>query len=124
MLNYPVEEAQKYLIDTGFIVQTSGEGNIVSNQSPQGGMTVASGSIVVLEVQPYDFGAAEEVTVPDFTGLSIKVAGSVLEKLGLYLNPAGSGYGAGQQEKPGTKVRRGTTITVEFQPPTIKPLLD
>jgi stage V sporulation protein D (sporulation-specific penicillin-binding protein) len=124
MLNYPVEEAQKYLIDTGFIVQTSGEGNIVANQSLQGGMAVASGSIVVLEVQPYDFGAAEEVTVPDFTGLSIKVAGSVLEKLGLYLNPAGSGYGAGQQEKPGTKVRRGTTITVEFQPPTIKPLLD
>jgi stage V sporulation protein D (sporulation-specific penicillin-binding protein) len=66
----------------------------------------------------------EEITVPDLTGLSIKEAGSILEKLGLYLNPSGTGFATSQQEKPGTKVRRGTTINVEFQPPSIRALLD
>lgn len=124
VVNYPVEEAKKYLTNAGFVVQTAGEGEIVCKQTPQGGAVVSNGSVVVLELQPYDIGAAEEITVPDLTGLSIKEAGSILEKLGLYLNPAGTGFAAGQQEKPGTKVRRGTTINVEFQPPSIKVLLD
>lgn len=124
VVNYPVEEAKKYLTNAGFVVQTAGEGEIVCKQTPQGGAVVSGGSVVVLELQPYDIGAAEEITVPDLTGLSIKEAGSILEKLGLYLNPAGTGFAAGQQEKPGTKVRRGTAINVEFQPPSIKVLLD
>jgi stage V sporulation protein D (sporulation-specific penicillin-binding protein) len=124
VVNYPVEEAKRYLINAGFVVQTRGEGEIVYKQTPQGGVEVLSGSIVILELQPYDIGTTEEITVPDLTGLSIKEAGSILEKLGLYLNPAGTGFAAGQQEKPGIKVKRGTTITVEFQPPSMKVLLD
>lgn len=124
VVNYPVEEAKNYLINAGFVVQTRGEGEIVYKQTPQGGVEVSGGSTVILDLQPYDIGSVEEITVPDLTGLSIKEAGSILEKLGLYLNPAGTGFATGQQEKPGTKVRRGTTINVEFQPPSIKVLLD
>jgi len=124
VLNYPIEETEKLLINKGFIVQTSGEGNIVSSQAPQGGTAVSSGSVVVLELQPYDIGTAEEITVPDLTGMSIKESGIILEKLGLYLNPSGTGFASAQQEKPGIKVGRGTAINVEFQPPSIKVLLD
>lgn len=124
VVNYPVEEAKNYLINAGFVVQTSGEGEIVYKQTPLGGVEVSSGSTVILELQPYDIGSVEEITVPDLSGLSIKEAGSILEKLGLYLNPAGTGFATSQQEKPGTKVRKGTTINVEFQPPSIRVLLD
>ncbi|MFX4261410.1 stage V sporulation protein D [Pelotomaculum propionicicum] len=124
VVNYPVEEAKKHLTNAGFVVQTRGEGEIVYKQTPQGGVEVSGGATVILELQPYDIGSVEEITVPDLTGLSIKEAGGILEKLGLYLNPAGTGFAVGQQEKPGTKVRRGTTINVEFQPPSIKVLLD
>ncbi len=124
VVNYPVEEAKNYLINAGFVVQTRGEGEIVYKQTPQGGVEVSGGSTVILELQPCEIGTVEEITVPDLTGLSIKEAGSILEKLGLYLNPSGTGFATSQQEKPGTKVRRGTTINVEFQPPSIRALLD
>ncbi|NQS76951.1 MAG: stage V sporulation protein D [Peptococcaceae bacterium] len=124
VVNYPVEEAENHLVNAGFIVQTRGEGEIVCKQIPQGGVEVLSGATVILELQPHDIGAVEEITVPDLTGLSIKEAGSILEKLGLYLNPTGTGFAAGQQEEPGTRVRRGTIINVEFQPPAIKTIRD
>ncbi|MEG3070076.1 MAG: PASTA domain-containing protein [Candidatus Syntrophopropionicum ammoniitolerans] len=124
VVNYPVEEAENHLVNAGFIVQTRGEGEIVCKQIPQGGVEVLSAATVILELQPHDIGAVEEITVPDLTGLSIKEAGSILEKLGLYLNPTGTGFAAGQQEEPYTRVRRGTIINVEFQPPAIKTIRD
>ncbi|MDD2554705.1 MAG: penicillin-binding transpeptidase domain-containing protein, partial [Desulfotomaculaceae bacterium] len=124
VVNYPAEEAKNYLVNAGFVVQTRGEGEIVYNQTPRGGVGIYSGATVILELQPHDLGSVEEITVPDLTGLSIKEAGTILEKLGLYLHSTGTGFAAGQQEKPGGKVRRGTTINVEFQPPSIKTLRD
>lgn len=124
VVNYPVEDAQKVLKNAGFVVQIRGEGKIVYNQTPKGGAEVLSGSTVILELQADGLGPAEEVTVPDLQGLTIKEAGSILEKLGLYLNPVGTGVAASQQEKPGSKVNRGTAITVEFQPPVIKVFVD
>lgn len=124
VVNYPAEEAKNYLSNAGFVVQTRGEGEIIYKQTPQGGAEVYSGATVILELQPHDTGAVEEITVPDLTGLSIKEAGSILEKLGLYLNASGTGFAAVQQEKPGARVRKGTSINVEFQPPSIKALHD
>ncbi len=124
VVNYPVEEAENVLINAGFAVQISGEGNMVYGQTPSGGAQVLGGSTVILELQDNGSGPAEEVTVPDLTGLTMKEAGSVLEKLGLHFNPQGTGVAVGQQEKPGSKVTRGSAITIEFQPPVIKEYLD
>ncbi len=124
VVNFPAEEAKKHLINAGFTVQARGEGEIVYKQTPPGGAGVLGGSMVILDLQPCDVGAVEEITLPDLTGLSIKEAGSILEKLGLYLNAGGTGFAVGQQEKPGEKVRKGTTINVEFQAPAIKTLRD
>jgi len=115
VVNYPSEEAQSILKNAGFVVQTTGEGNIVGSQVPKGGVEVMSGATVILELHSSGTGTAGEVVVPDLKGLTIKEAGSVLEKLELKFSPAGTGIAVGQQVTPGSKVARGTIITVEFQ---------
>lgn len=124
VVNYPVEDAQNVLTNAGFAVQIRGEGKIVYGQTPIGGAQVLGGSTVILELQAEDSSQADEVTVPDLTGLTMKEAGSVLEKLGLYLNPQGTGVAVGQQEKPGSKVTRGTIITIDFHPPAVNEFPD
>lgn len=124
VVNYPVEDAQSVLKNAGFTVQTRGEGNIVYNQVPKGGAEVLSGTTVILELQPPGNASTEEVTVPDLSGLTIKEAGSILEKLGLHLSPVGTGIATGQQSAPGAKAAKGSTITVEFQPPAVQGLQD
>ncbi|MFA4885571.1 MAG: stage V sporulation protein D [Desulfotomaculaceae bacterium] len=124
VVNYPVEDAQNVLKNAGFTAQIRGEGKIVYGQTPKGGAQVLGGSTVILELQADSSGTAEEITMPDLMGLTMKEAGSVLEKLGLHLNPQGTGVAVGQQEKPGSKVIRGSIITIEFQPPVIKAFLD
>lgn len=118
VVNYPVEDAQNVLKNGGFPVQIRGQGSIVSGQVPKGGAEVLSGTAVILELKPQEPGGGE-VTVPDLNGLTIKEAGSILEKIGLSLNPAGTGIACTQKEAPGTKVPRGSVITVEFRPPDI-----
>ncbi|OPY57714.1 MAG: Stage V sporulation protein D [Pelotomaculum sp. PtaU1.Bin035] len=113
VVNYPAENALSVLKIAGLAVQTRGQGNMVSNQVPKGGVEVLSGSTVVLELS--ESSASGEVTVPDFKGLTMKEAGGLLEKLELNLNPAGTGIAVNQLVAPGSKVAKGTTITVEFQ---------
>jgi len=116
VVHFPLEDARKILSRNGFKVQTSGRGDVVGSQVPKGGAVVAGGATVVLALQPQ----AGAVAVPDLRGLTIKEAGALLEKLGLHLNPAGTGLAAGQQVAPGKKVAKGTVITVEFKPPDEK----
>jgi len=124
VVNYPVENAQGILKNAGLTAQTRGQGNIVCNQIPKGGAGVLTGTSVILELQPSPEVTPGEVTLPDLTGLSMKEAGIVLEKLGLHLSPAGTGIAVSQQFPPGTKVTRGTAVAVEFQPPAIQGLSD
>lgn len=124
VVNYPVEDAKRVLNNSGLNVQVRGEGNIVYNQVPNGGAEVLSGTTVILNLNSPETVPADQVTVPDLKGLTIKEAGVILEKLGLLLNPAGSGIAVGQNEAPGTRVPKGTTITVDFQPQDIRELHD
>jgi len=113
VVNYPVENAQGVLKNAGFVVQTRGYGGIVANQVPKGGVEVLNGATVILELKEID--SSTEVAVPDLRGLTIKEAGSLLEKLGLGFSPEGTGVAVGQQVAPGSKVARGTTINVNFR---------
>jgi len=124
VVHYPVEDAEGILKNAGLNVQIRGEGKIVSSQVPKGGAGVSSGATVILELQSTGDRPADEVTVPDLKGLTIKEAGSILEKLGFNLNPVGSGLAVGQQVAPGSKVSRGTVVTVEFQPQAVQGLRD
>jgi stage V sporulation protein D (sporulation-specific penicillin-binding protein) len=116
VVNYPVEDAKRVLNNSGLAVQVQGEGNLVFGQVPNGGAEVLSGTTVILNLNPPEAVPADQVTVPDLKGLTIKEAGGILEKLGLHLNPTGSGIAVGQKETPGARVPKGTIITVDFQP--------
>lgn len=125
IVNYPVEDARSVLVNNGLIVQIRGQGNIVYDQVPKGGAEVSGGTTVILDLnQPPGTGEQGEVTVPDLRGLTIKEAGTILEKLGLHLSPAGTGLAVRQEVAPGSKVAKDTTITVEFEPPDIQVLHD
>ncbi|NPV72705.1 MAG: stage V sporulation protein D [Pelotomaculum sp.] len=120
---YPAEEGINVLKKAGLAVQTRGQGSIICGQVPKGGVEVLSGTTVILDLESPS-AESGEVTVPDLKNLTIKEAGSILEKLGLGLNPVGTGLAVSQQAAPGSKVPKGTVITVEFQPPAEQTLRD
>ena len=90
---------------------------MVRAQVPQGGATVLSGTRVVLRLKIGPENGKGEVTVPDVVGLTIKDAAILLEKVGLSLDPSGSGIAVKQEPAPKTKLRRGDSVRVEFSPP-------
>ena len=125
VVNYPVEDARSVLENNGLTVQTRGQGKIVYGQVPKGGAEVLSGTTVILDLnQPSGVGEMGEVTVPDLRGLTIKEVGTILEKLGLHLSPAGTGLAVRQGVAPGSKVAKDTTLAVDFEPPEIRELPD
>ncbi len=125
VVNYPVKDARSVLENDGLVVQIRGQGDIVFEQVPKGGAAVKRGTTVILDLnQPPGTGEQNQVTVPDLSGLTIKEAGTILEKLGLHLSPAGTGFAVRQGVAPGSKVAKDTIITVEFEPPGIQVLRD
>jgi stage V sporulation protein D (sporulation-specific penicillin-binding protein) len=90
---------------------------VVRAQVPQDGATVLSGTRVVLQLKAGPENGRVEVTVPDLTGLTIKDAAILLEKIGLTLTPSGSGIAVEQKPEPKTKLKRGGAVKVEFKPP-------
>jgi stage V sporulation protein D (sporulation-specific penicillin-binding protein) len=57
----------------------------------------------------------EKVRVPDVEGMSVTTANELLEGMGLTMSFEGSGYAVSQSPAAGTKVEKGTEITVEFE---------
>ncbi|MFZ5596917.1 MAG: penicillin-binding transpeptidase domain-containing protein [Bacillota bacterium] len=115
LTGFPVEEARQFLVDCGLSPSVSGKG-LVSGQNPAGGSVVRRGATVGIRASATS-GTPAAVTVPDMRGLTIKRAGTVLQRLGLNFNPSGTGIASGQTPGPGEKVPPGTAINVRFTPP-------
>ncbi|ACX52665.1 stage V sporulation protein D [Ammonifex degensii KC4] len=120
VVNLPVHEAVKTLKAAGLNFVLEGEGDVVCSQVPQGGATVDAGTQVVLNLKATPEGGGAEVTVPDLSGLGVREAAVLLEKLGLVLSPEGTGVAVSQSPAPGKRVKRGTAIKVKFVPPELK----
>ncbi|MBM7855933.1 stage V sporulation protein D (sporulation-specific penicillin-binding protein) [Desulfohalotomaculum tongense] len=117
VVNLPLNEAQKELRAAGLAFQTRGEGQMVYKQIPEAGAVVESGTTVLLDLnRPKDLPDGK-VTMPDLTGCTIKEAGALLESIGLHLEASGTGLAAGQSVKPGSKIDKGTTVKITFEPP-------
>ncbi|WP_066634757.1 stage V sporulation protein D [Desulfolucanica intricata] len=116
VVNYPLEDAQKLLRSRSLAFKTKGSGDMVYGQTPGGGAEVLSGTTVILDLRPRSSNNNSQVTMPDLKGLSIKEAGNLLDKLGLSLEPEGTGLAIGQSVAPGEKVTEGTLIKVKFKP--------
>jgi len=118
VVNLPVDEAVKELRAGGLNFLLRGQGDVVYGQVPQAGARVTEGTTVILDLKPGSAGrTGGAVTMPDLSGMTIKQAGTLLESLGLRLEPAGSGVAWRQSVPAGQKVERGTSVKVEFRSP-------
>lgn len=118
------DAAVKTLADAAFNVDTieaynaSVDAGKVISQNPNPKLQVVKGTTVTLVISK---GAApaptEQVPVPDLSTLSLAQAQGVCESAGLICKYTGSenGYTVDQSIAPGTKVSRGTVVTVMLE---------
>lgn len=115
------ETAKRMAENLGFEVEIVGNGSIVTAQMPEAGSRVllSSAKLVLYtgEEEPKD-----TVIVPNITGKTAAAANQMLINAGLNIRIEGSKYyyegGAatvvGQSHEAGTKVPKGTAVTVNF----------
>ena len=102
----------------GFECRTMGTGSIVTHQVPAAGVSIPSGSNVILYLG--DEAPADQVETPDLSGMSPAAAKTKLEEQGLFMRAAGvvdSDSGvvmAAQSVDAGTMVSPGTVVEVRF----------
>lgn len=118
VVNTSLEDANSILHEAGLEGRVDGEGSWVIQQQPKGGVKCPAGTNVILYVGPQGrtIPSGREVTMPDLTGMTMREAGQLLGRLGLQLNPQGSGIAVKQDTAPGTRVKSGTSLTVTFMP--------
>lgn len=88
-----------------------GKDDVISEQSPQPGINVQEGSLVML----HTLNLLSRVSMPDLSGLEIKEATSRLLEEGLNINIVGEGVAVKQEYEPDAMVDKGTVVTVEFK---------
>lgn len=116
---YELTVAKSLLTNKGIRCRTVGTGNTVTAQVPAAGAVIPGSSNVILylgEEPP-----AEQVEVPDLTGMSPAKAKETLEKLGLFLRAEGAAdltaaelSAVSQGVEPGETVATGTVVSVRF----------
>lgn len=105
-------EASKKLKESGFAVEIKGEGTSVADMNPIPGLSVESGSKVILYMgngQTYN----NKVIVPNLNGKDANEASALLKSLGLKIDISGDGYVFEQSPEVGEEVTVGTKISVE-----------
>ena len=111
------EEAAAALKNKSLTYRTLGTGAIVTDQIPAAGAELPGDSEVILY---FDYEkSTEQVGVPDFVGYAVADVNWLANNAGVYVQAKGTdrtSYATVtyQSVEPGTKVDRGTTITVEF----------
>ena len=110
--------ASKLLAESSLSYRLIGDGSSVVSQIPAAGKELPGNSVVLLytdSTMPTD-----KVEVPNLMGMTVAEATQALSELGLYLQAKGTDSTAwhvvvtDQDIEVGTKVSRGTTITVIF----------
>lgn len=116
---YDLSVAKKLLTEKGLRCRTVGTGNVITGQIPAAGVSIPGGSNVILYLG--DEVPAEQVEVPDLSGMTASEAKELLEDMGLFLRATGVvDYAdenvtvAEQVILPGTLVDLGTVIEARF----------
>jgi hypothetical protein len=128
VFSFPVDDAEELLERAGFEVDQVAEpsrtyppGRVIA-QSPEGGERAPRGSTVTIYVSA----PVEETNVPDVRGLTEDQAEDVIRDAGLEPNVVRQKQGEGwrrrrgrvwdQSPGPGTRVDRGSTVTIYVNP--------
>jgi stage V sporulation protein D (sporulation-specific penicillin-binding protein) len=115
VIDFPLTEARNIIKERGLHSWTAESDGLVTGQKPAAGSQALNGTVIKLETGPFP-AFSEKISVPDLTGLTVKQAGIVVEKLGLSFTPQGWGLAVKQYPGPGNKVVKGMIIKVEFKP--------
>lgn len=111
------DEAAARLADYGFdSYRTVGDGETVTDQTPDGGAIVPTGAEIILYMGEEK--SSEQRTVPNVVGMSAEEANRALVNAGLIMKATGSsGRGAkaiSQSLSSGTEAAAGTVVTVQM----------
>ncbi len=109
-------EAEQSLQDAGLRYRSIGAGSNVTAQLPAAGVTLASGTQVILylDAEP----SPDREAVPDLSGMSYQEARDTLSYYGLYIQTVSPVTDTGQQTvssqsiAPGTSVEHGSVVEV------------
>lgn len=118
-----LDAAQAALKSVGLSAKALGNGGTVTAQTPTGGISIPSGSTVVLYLGEEK--SDTKVTVPDVMGRTYHAAKSALEDRGLYMKTPSAQNGSkmvafSQSIEAGTQVDPGTVIEVRFMDNTVQ----
>ncbi len=111
-------EAAAALAERSLTYRVEGEGATVTDMTPTAGADVPGTSEIILYMGAEK--PTEQVTVPDFTGMSVAQANQVAAENGLYILARGTDRATSdvsvtyQDIEAETQVERGTMITLEF----------
>jgi penicillin-binding protein 2B len=108
--NQSVKDVRKKLEAMGLKVQLLGKGSKVIDQLPAIGSSVLAGEKVVIKTDG-------ETIIPDLTGWSLRDSIKVAKLASLKLNPIGKGYVVKQNFIPGSKVKKGEYLILDFETP-------
>lgn len=116
-----VEEAKKLVVDAGFKYSVEGEGTTILRQTPQSGVRLPKGTLILLHTEEKE---PQMVTVPSVTNCTILQANNIIVSSGLNMKVASGGRNSGssgdtsafaQEPAAGTVVEKGTVVYVEFR---------
>ncbi|MFA5383239.1 MAG: penicillin-binding transpeptidase domain-containing protein [Eubacteriales bacterium] len=117
VVGFPVDDAVRLIKDSGLVCWASAPRGVVSGQKPGGGSNLIKGSLITLNVTPFDLSKPpDKITVPDLKGLTLKKAAVLLEELGLGIKAGGSGLALYQNPPAGSGVKPGSVVKVYFNP--------
>ena len=104
-----IELAKMQVEKTGLTPVVIGNGTKIKKQSPSGTSVIEGEKILLL--------TDGKLTMPDFTGWSLRNVMKASSLMGVDLNTSGSGYVSSQKPKPGTVLKENQSIVVQFEDP-------
>lgn len=112
--HYPLSVAREIITRSGYRVQVTGDGIVVSQEPSAGSRVEKSTPVKLVARGPAD--DRENVLIPDLVGLSIRSALNRAAAEGLSLDISGHGVVIQQSIRPGQQVPRGTLLRLHCRP--------
>ena len=109
-INKKIDNVKTKLDSEGIKYIVLGNGNKVIKQTPEKDTEVTTSDTIYLITND------QNLTVPDLTGLSSKLAKNILQELGLTVHLDGIGYVTSQSIAPGTPITKGQEIILTINP--------
>lgn len=105
-----VAETVKSLNDKGFETVVLGKGTQITGQLPKAGTTILEGEKVIIQTEG-------DLFIPDMKGWSLRDVMKVAKLADLKLSTSGNGYVVGQSINPGSQLKQGDSLKVDFKFP-------